>query len=471
MNSSSTPQYLGHPRGLFLLFGTEMWERFSYYAMRALLVLYLTDQVSSHGGGLGWDTARALQLYGSFTMCVYLTPVLGGYLADRYLGQRLAVLAGCLLMACGQFMLAVPPQWFSQPDLLFYLGLTALVAGNGLFKPNISTMVGDLYHNKDPRRDSAYTIFYLGINSGMFLAGIAVGLTIEQFAYQVEGQEYRNYQAGFLLAGIGMLLAFVLHFLLAPGWLGEIGLKRNLQISTSPVLPLTAEEQNRLKSLLLLGLFTVIFWAGFEQAGGLMTIYADRFVDRELWGMELNPTYFQSLNPFFILVFAPILAGIWLKAGDRGPSAQQKFVLGLLFLSAGFVCLVLAGLQYQSVGKASLWWLVLAYLCHTLGELCISPVGLSMVSRLAPLRMASLVMGIWYLFIAMANKVAGWCGALIGTQQNSAEQMQQNAMAIFAGFAITAAVSALVLWLLSGRLLLWIQQGELNCQAKAEPGT
>ena len=453
----------GHPKGLFLLFGTEMWERFSYYAMRALLVLYLIDQVRAEGGGLGWDHASALQLYGTFTMLVYVTPLIGGWLADNWLGQRTAILAGAVLMALGQFCLALPHSWFASPLPAFYSGLALLVLGNGLFKPNISTMVGDLYSATDRRRDSAFTVFYLGINAGMFLAGIAVGITIDAFGYQQADLLVRNYQAGFLLAGIGMLLALVLQLTLARPLLGSIGIepaaRKARRLQPQQQISLTKQEIDRLKVLLVMGLFTIIFWAGFEQAGGLMNIYADRFTDRNVGSWQINPTYFQSLNPLFILIFAPIMAALWLKLGKREPNSPLKFALGLLLLGIGFLFMVGASLQYSSDSKASLWWLVFAYLFFTLGELCLSPIGLALVSRLAPLRVASLLMGAWYLFLAAANKLAGLIGALLGaggSDGDTEQQMVANALAIFAGFSLTAILAAILLYLLADKLVYWM---------------
>lgn len=466
MQANSTDCF-GHPKGLFLLFGTEMWERFSYYAMRALLVLYLVDQVQVQGGGLGWDHASALKLYGSFTMLVYVTPLIGGWLADNWLGQRSAILAGAALMALGQFCLALPHSWFASPLPAFYTGLALLVAGNGLFKPNISTMVGELYSAADRRRDSAFTVFYLGINAGMFLAGIAVGITIDVFGYQQNGELVRNYQAGFLLAGIGMLLALLLQLSLARPLLGAIGTepaaRKARRLQPQQNTRLSKEEIDRLKVLLVMGLFTIIFWAGFEQAGGLMNIYADRFTDRSVGNWQINPTYFQSLNPLFILIFAPLMAALWLKLGKAEPNSPVKFALGLLLLGLGFLFMVGASWQASPQlggdGKASLWWLVSAYLFFTLGELCISPIGLALVCKLAPLRVLSLLMGAWYLFMAAANKLAGLIGALIDTgAEDNDQQMLSNALAIFAGFSLTAILAALLLYLLADKLVHWMHR-------------
>ncbi|KKO45630.1 DeoR faimly transcriptional regulator [Arsukibacterium ikkense] len=473
-------ELLGHPKGLFLLFGTEMWERFSYYAMRALLVLYLVDKVRAEGGGLGWEYASALQLYGTFTMLVYVTPLLGGWLADHITGQRLAIIIGSILMAIGQFSLALPHAWLPGYEMhAFYTGLGFLVLGNGLFKPNISTMVGDLYQPGDNRRDGAFTVFYLGVNLGMFLAGICVGLMIDQFGYQLaldgETVQIRNYQAGFLLAGFGMLIALVLQMTLAKPLLGSIGIepaaKRERRLQQGPrKTPLTKQEVDRLKVILIMGLFTIIFWAGFEQAGGLMNIYADRFVDRTLnigeGAVELNPAYFQALNPLFIMIFAPLFAMLWLKLGKHDPNSPLKFALGLALMAIGFLMMVAATLQYSTEHQSSLWWLVLAYLFFTLGELCLSPIGLAMVTRLSPLRMASLMMGAWYFFMAGANKLAGLIGALIGTNDAATDQqMVANAGAIFGGFTLAALLAALLLYLWADKLVYWMHGSAAPIQA------
>ncbi len=422
----SQKSFLGHPKGLFLLFTTEMWERFSYYGMRAILVLYLVDRAQ----GLGWTESSALQLYGNFTMLVYFTPLIGGWLADNYLGQRKAILLGGALMAGGHFLLGTPHSWIPGNELLFfYAGLTGLVIGNGLFKPNISTMVGDLYPAGDNRRDGAFTIFYMGINLGAFIAPLVIGLVVEA----------TNWQNGFIVAGIGMLLALVLQALLAPGYLGEIGrvpaAKLSAKTDAGKHEPLTKEEKDRIRVILILGVFVVIFWAGFEQAGGLMNIYTMHYADRSIGDFTIPTAWFQSLNPVFIMLLAPVVATIWVRMGSNEPSSPIKFAFALVFMALGFVFMVGAAMQQGGDPDVliSPWWIVAAFFCHTLGELCLSPIGMAMVTKLAPLRLASLMMGVWFTFNALANKVAGVVGALIGDGADSAA----NALNIFAGIAIT----------------------------------
>ncbi|EHZ2654559.1 peptide MFS transporter [Vibrio vulnificus] len=440
-------QYFGHPRGLFLLFGTELWERFSYYAMRAILVLYLTD--TTINGGLGWSTKDALDLYGTYTGLVYITPLMGGYLADNYLGQRRSILIGGALMAIGQFTLALPADALGLGSLhTFYLGLALLIAGNGLFKPNISTMVGDLYQEGDNRRDGAFTIFYMGINLGALIAGVVSGSVTTEFGWK----------AGFVAAGIGMLISLVMQMALAQSWLGDIGrepaAKRDLAIKKSAQKEaLTKEEVDRIKVILVMSLFTIVFWAGFEQAGGLMNIYTQQYTDRMIGSFEIPAAWFQSLNPFFIITLAPVLAVLWVKLGKREPNSPVKFALAMFFLALGFLCMVGAVVEQSgdTSVKTSMLWLVGAFFFHTLGELCLSPIGLSLVTKLAPLRLASLMMGAWFGCNAIANYVAGYVGSHVG---------ELGAMAIFSGIAVTATVSGVILLLFSNQLVRWMHGAE-----------
>ncbi|EJO2019882.1 peptide MFS transporter [Vibrio vulnificus] len=440
-------QYFGHPRGLFLLFGTELWERFSYYAMRAILVLYLTD--TTINGGLGWSTKDALDLYGTYTGLVYITPLIGGYLADNYLGQRRSILIGGALMAIGQFTLALPADALGLGSLhTFYLGLALLIAGNGLFKPNISTMVGDLYQEGDNRRDGAFTIFYMGINLGALIAGVVSGSVTTEFGWK----------AGFVAAGIGMLISLVMQMALAQSWLGDIGrepaAKRDLAIKKSAQKEaLTKEEVDRIKVILVMSLFTIVFWAGFEQAGGLMNIYTQQYTDRMIGSFEIPAAWFQSLNPFFIITLAPVLAVLWVKLSKREPNSPVKFALAMFFLALGFLCMVGAVVEQSgdTSVKTSMLWLVGAFFFHTLGELCLSPIGLSLVTKLAPLRLASLMMGAWFGCNAIANYVAGYVGSHVG---------ELGAMAIFSGIAVTATVSGVILLLFSNQLVRWMHGAE-----------
>ena len=476
--SDAKPQgtLFGHPKGLFLLFTTELWERFSYYAMRAILVLYLVDKVQSNeaGGGLGWSQADALSLYGTFTGLVYLTPLIGGWLADNVLGQRKAIYIGGFLMAAGQFTLAAPHSWMPGLEtMMFYIGLGTLIIGNGLFKPNISTMVGDLYPAGDHRRDGAFTIFYMGINLGAALSGFIVAWAYTSFGHEVviggEDVFINNWQAGFFCAGVGMILSLIIQFFFAQKLLGDIGVepaakveqRKNAAKGETRSEPLTKVERDRIKVIMVMGLFTIIFWAGFEQAGGLMNLFTNNFTDRMIGSWEVPTTYFQSLNAIFIVVFAPVIASIWIRLGKNEPNSPVKFALGLFLLAIGF--LFMMGAVFEMGGdasvKSSMWWLVGAYVFHTMGELCLSPIGLSMVTKLAPLRIASLMMGAWFLFIAAANNIGGLVGSLIGHGGEVEEQLA-NAMAIFAGIGITAVVSGIILYLMSDKLVDWMHGAE-----------
>ncbi|WP_351076469.1 peptide MFS transporter [Shewanella sp. CAL98-MNA-CIBAN-0140] len=471
--SDAKPQgtLFGHPKGLFLLFTTELWERFSYYAMRAILVLYLVDRVQTDGGhGLGWSQADAISLYGTFTGLVFLTPLIGGWLADAYLGQRKAIYIGGFLMAAGQFILGTPHAWVPGMDIeMFYLGLGVLILGNGLFKPNISTMVGDLYAPGDHRRDGAFTIFYMGINVGAFLSGIIVGFVVAAY----DG----NFQAGFICAGIGMILALIIQYLFAQKLLGDIGtvpaakaekLKNEAKGEVRKE-PLTKIERDRIKVIMVMGLFTIIFWAGFEQAGGLMNLFTNDFTDRMIGSWEVPTTWFQSLNAMFIVIFAPVIAAIWIRLGKNEPNSPVKFALGLVLLGIGFLFMIGAVLEMggDASAKSSMWWLVGAYFFHTMGELCLSPIGLSMVTKLAPLRIASLMMGTWFLFIAAANKLGGVIGSLIGHGGEVEEQLA-NAMAIFAGIGITAVISAVILYFMSNKLVDWMHGAETKNETEEQ---
>jgi proton-dependent oligopeptide transporter, POT family len=451
MSSTALPAvtqqtWLGHPRGLFLLFATEMWERFSYYGMRALLVLSLVAGVEAANPGFGWTQAEALKLYGLFTGFVYFTPLLGGWLADNYLGQRKSVIIGGLVMAAGQFTLAAAIPGNLQ---LFYVGLVLLVIGNGFFKPNISTMVGDLYPEGDARRDGAFTIFYMGINAGAFLAPLVCSTLGED--------PTRGWAYGYFAAGVGMILSVIIQLGFAQRFLADIGTvpaaHRSLAQSGGEHKPLTAEEVDRLRVIFMLFVFVVLFWAAFEQAGGLMNLYAAEKTDRMVGTFEVPAGWFQSLNPLFIVLLAPVFSMAWARLGasGRNPSTPRKMVLGLVLTGIGFLAMVAAALESAGGGKAAMSWLVIAYFFHTTGELCISPVGLSMVTKLAPLRLASLMMGVWF----MINFVANWLAGIIGSYAESLGEL-----AIFGGIAGTLFAFAIVLWTLSGLLVRWMHGAE-----------
>ena len=395
----------GHPKGLYLLFATEMWERFSYYGMRALLVLYLTKSLID--GGLGFTEDNASLLYGFFTGFVYFTPLIGGWLADNYLGQRKAIVIGAILMMLGQFSLAAET---SLPFL--YTGLVLLIIGNGFFKPNISVIVGHLYEPGDPRKDSAFTIFYMGINVGAFFAPLLTGYMALTYGYRY----------GFLVAGIGMLIGLLVFTILGKHYLGEVGNAPSCKAKDDSLenVPLTKEEKDRTLAIVVFVLFSIFFFAGFEQAGSSMTLYTEKYIDREVGSFVVPTEWFQSVNPLLIVILAPLLTILWRWLGQRGkePSIPVKMSMGMVLLGLGFLVLYGAVCARGGDGadesvKASILFILFTYLFHTLGELCLSPIGLSMVSKLAPVKLASLMMGVWLLSSFFANILGGWVSSHI----------------------------------------------------------
>jgi proton-dependent oligopeptide transporter, POT family len=410
----------GHPTALYLLFFTEMWERFSYYGMRGILILYLTKSVIE--GGLGIEEKSANLIYGFFTGFVYFTPLIGGWLADNFLGQRKAITIGGITMMIGQLALFAMNN---QAGL--YIGLLLLIIGNGFFKPNISTLVGRLYEPGDTRRDSAFSIFYMGINLGAFLAPLVIGLFAEDlFAVKNADGSIMSYgyKYGFLIAGIGMFLGQVLFNALAAKYLGDIGKypaskdKSNPQLTEGASSTLTKEEKQRTTVIFILTAFVVFFWAGFEQAGSSLSLYTDKFIDRQVGDFIIPTSWFQSVNPLFIVCLAPLFAYFWTtKLGSR-LTTPVKMGMGMILLGIGFFFMLGAvaergGDSTDETVKASLFWLNMTYFIHTIGELALSPVGLSVVTKLAPVRLASLLMGVWLLSSFLANIIGGFVAAYV----------------------------------------------------------
>ncbi|ATA77797.1 Uncharacterized transporter yclF [Capnocytophaga canimorsus] len=426
-----------HPKALFTLFMVELWERFSYYGMRALLILYMTANLVD--GGFQFDDAKAFGIYGAYGALVYLTPILGGYFADKLIGFRRAIAFGAILMAAGQFTL------FANNQTTFFIGLALLVVGNGFFKPNISSMIGRFYADGDKRRDGAFTLFYMGINMGAFLAPLTCGAIGEN-----EGWQY-----GFLTAGIGMLLGFIIFFLASrTSVFQNIGLapdekpaKNVVSFVPNSILPYVAAAvmvgcsllliqhetvvdymlgalaviiigyllfqaskmelvaKQRIWVVVLLLLFTTIFWTFFELAGSALNLFTARNVDKMLFGFEMKTTYFQSFNPLYIMLFAPVFSWIWIKLShlNKEPAAPYKFGTGLLLLGLGFLVLKFGG-SYAKLGMVPAIFMALLYLLHTLGELALSPVGLSLVTKLSPKHMVAFMMGIWFLSSSIAHQ-------------------------------------------------------------------
>lgn len=412
----------GHPKALYLLFFTEMWERFSYYGMRGILILYLTKTWLE--GGLAIKEQDAGLIYGFFTGFVYFTPLIGGWLADRYLGQRKAITIGGLTMMLGQFTL-----FALNTHAGLYLGLLLLIIGNGFFKPNISTLVGRLYAEDDPRRDSAFSIFYMGINLGAFIAPLAVGLFSDNlFAVKDAAGNIvtYGYKYGFLVAGLGMLLGQVIFNSLAKKYLGQIGLSPaqtaagNTGATETAVRPVTKEDRQRMTVIFILTAFVIFFWAGFEQAGSSLSLYTDKYIDRTIGGFLIPTSWFQSVNPLFIVALAPLFSMFWVSSIGRKISTPVKMGLGMILLGVGYFFMMGAiaerggDVQDEAI-KASLYWLVLTYLLHTIGELCLSPVGLSVVTKLAHPKFASLMMGVWMLATFIANIVGGFLASYVAT--------------------------------------------------------
>ena len=398
---NSQKQIFGHPAGLYVLFFTEMWERFSYYGMRAILVLYLVAESTPDAinPGLNWETGAALSLYGTYTMLVYVASIPGGWIADNILGQKKSVLYGGVLLVLGHSILAVEEMW------AFYSGLGLIIAGVGMLKPNISSMVGGLYAQGDVRRDKGFIIFYIGINVGAFLSSLIVGYVGETYGWHY----------GFGLAGIGMILGLV-QYLYGQKYLSQVGdfIGDNKSEEGADVLkkPLTSIEKDRLVVLFLSFILVIVFWGAFEQAGGLMNIYASEKTDRLFMGWLVPASWFQSLNAMFIIFLGTAVAGYWAKRKLKNQlsSSLFKMIIGLIIMGTGFFFMSAAATQYESQGSSAMYWLVLAYLFHTIGELCISPVALSFITKLAPLKYASLTMGVYFAMTGFGNKLAGMLG-------------------------------------------------------------
>jgi POT family proton-dependent oligopeptide transporter len=454
-------EFLGHPIGLYVLFFTEMWERFSYYGMRAIFILYMVNYLSM-------GDSQAGNIYGDYTGLVYLTPLLGGFLSDRFLGLQRAIIIGALMMAAGEFFLsyhAIPGPGGGAEAVgslgIFWVGLLLLILGNGFFKPNISTIVGQLYDADDNRRDAACTIFYMGINLGAFFSPLVCGYLGQKIGWQY----------GFGAAGVGMLIG-TLTFLLGRRWLGDRGLrpaghaeggathtesplrsgeKRALSVvavmgllvagwfairgfgETQSLLdafrasmwPLifficigmyvylfgrcTAAEIKKVNVIFVLGIFVMFFWAAFEQAGSSMTLFADRNTNNSIMGFDYPSSWFQSMNPIFIIALAPVFSMIWtyLARRRREPSTPMKMTVGIGFNVLAFAFIMPGAIMATGGSLVSPVWLTGLYFLQTCGELCLSPIGLSMVTKLAPIRYGALLMGVWFLANAWANKLAG----------------------------------------------------------------
>ena len=393
--------FFGHPRGLSTLFFTEMWERFSYYGMRAFLMLYMVAPASA--GGLGFADADAASIYGTYTGSVWGAAILGGIVADRFLGQYNSVLIGGIIIAIGHFALAFKALPF------FYAGLALIVVGTGLLKPNASTLVGSLYEPGDARRDAGFSIFYMGINLGALFGPLIAGYLAQRV----------DWHLGFACAGVGM----------TAGLIQYVAGRRHLATATrrqkadaaaaaaSPSRGFTAAEWKRMGAIVVFFLVAVIFWGAYEQAGSTLNLFADRYTRTELFGFSFPSSWFQSVQPVFVILLAPVFAWLWVRLGKREPSVPAKLAIGVLFMGLAFLVLVPAGSTAQSGAgvRVSPWWLIVSYGISELGELCLYPVGLSAVTKLSPPRIVGLMMGVWLLSNAFGNKLAGWAAGFFST--------------------------------------------------------
>lgn len=422
----------GHPKGLYILFFTELWERFSYYGMRAILILYLTAKTTDSNAGLGWDKVSALELYGWYTMFVYVLSVPGGLLADRLLGQKKTVMLGGFLLVAGHIILAF------DTIMAFYAGLVLIVLGVGALKPNISTMVGGLYNKGDAKRDTAFTIFYIGINIGAFSAPLIVGYVGEVI----------NWHYGFGLAGIGMTIGQIV-YIWGQKYLKEVGnfVRIPKEKGTNKKVPLTAIEKDRMIVLILSFIIVIVFWGAYEQAGGLMNLYARDKIDRVMFGFTVPTSFLQALHAFFVILFGVPVAWFWTQWRKKGKESSSLFKMGAGTIITGLGFLLLAGAALETASsidsKASIYWMFGAYLLHVIGELSISPVALSFITKLAPVKYASLMMGTYFMVSGVGNKLAG----LVGEAAQSAGEY-----AIFMGVLIFCVSFGLLLIVFVKRL-------------------
>jgi proton-dependent oligopeptide transporter, POT family len=432
-------EILGHPIGLFILFFTEMWERFSYYGMRALLILYMTDHLIRNAMAgqyiLGFASIKSVleaafgpmtiqpfssQIYGLYTGLVYFTPFFGGILADRILGQRKSVFIGGVLMAIGEFLL--------MSETMFFIGLFFLIIGNGCFKPNISTQVGGLYKQGDPRRDGAFTIFYMGINLGAFFSPLVCGTL---------GQVY-GWKYGFMAAGIGMVLGLIFYT-----WGQKFLAADNVvRTSTGEVQhqPLTTKEWKGIFGLVVLCILNIVFWGVYEQQGNTIQLFADRNTDWVIFGWAMPSTWFQSFNPLFIFTLAPLLNIFWAWQAKRKkePTSIIKMAIGAVLLGLGFIPLILVTRGLSETQKISFLWLAGGTLIYTIGELYLSPIGLSLVTKVAPARLVSMLMGMWYLSSFFGNYLTGYLGTYYEKMSRDSFFLMLAILGVLTGVAIFA---------------------------------
>ena len=504
--TSQTANQKGHPRGLYLLFITEMWERFSYYGMRALFMLYMTQ-------ALLFDKEFSSEIYGSYTGLVYLTPLLGGYIADRYWGNRRSILWGALMMAVGQFLMFLSACYFHEVFLakwLMFAGLGTLILGNGFFKPNISIMVGDLYEPGDKRKDSAFTIFYMGVNVGATIAplwcglvgntghpedfkwgflsaciGMLIGAAVFQFYKDkylvtpdgkpvgnppkqkpVQASEQIRSKRLFWTMGIATVILASLFAIGGADWIGAFIYATIITVPLSILADssLTRQERKQICIIFILAFFVIFFWAAYEQAGASLTFFADEQTDRWIGGWEMPASYFQSFGAVFIVLLAPVFAAIWSFLGRHRlePVSPRKPAIGLFLLSLGYLLIAFGVKGVEPGVKVSMLWLTGLYFLHTMGELCLAPIGLSLVYRLSPARFSSLLMGVWYLSTSAANKLAGLLSSYYpenGVVKNFLGYEVATLYDFFMLFVAMSACAAVVLFVLSKKISKMMGEG------------
>jgi POT family proton-dependent oligopeptide transporter len=492
--SNQDTAFFGHPAGLSTLFFTEMWERFSYYGLRAILILFMTAPLAL--GGLGWGVERAGAIYGTYAASGYLMCLPGGWVADKVLGLRRSVFWGGVLIMCGQICLAIPHTSF-----FLYPGLILIALGTGMLKPNISAMVGQLYSPEDVRRDAGFSIYYMGINVGATFSPLICGWLAQGEGFQhllgkIGIDPTTSWHFGFGFGALGMAFG-LLQYVLTGKRLGNAGLavlgagsseamaaaRRKLGLALGGVLAViaivvalvlggviavtpagvsramdfvllgvvagffawlftagqwTPDERKRLVVILVLFLAATVFWSAFEQAASTLNLFAQNQTRNSIFGISYPASWLQSVNAFLIIVLAPVAGLVWIKLGSRDPSTSAKFSLGLFFLGAGFAVMILAATAAASGQKVSPLWLVLTYLLHTVGELCLSPVGLSAMTKLAPARVTGLMMGVWFLASSVGNKIAGTVAGL--TEKFSGQQIFGTVTVVALFFALVMAL-------------------------------
>jgi proton-dependent oligopeptide transporter, POT family len=428
-----------------VLFFTELWERFAFYGMRALLILYLIDTTT---GGLGWSQEHASRLYGWYNGLAYLSPVAGGWLADRFLGTNRSLVIGGAVISLGYFTLALGPTW------MFYAGLALIIAGTGFFKPNVYTMVGQLYGPGDSRRDAGFTLYYMGINLGALFGPLVC-------AWLAANPRY-GWSYGFGAAGVSMLLGLLFYIWArgerlrgigpppAHGEGSRVGLPR-LDVALSP------EERQRILALAMITVFVVFFWLAFEQVGSSLNVFAAQRTERIVTGGvarilprgEIPAAWFQSVNPLLVLLLAPLVAGLWQRLGPRAPSTPAKMAIGLLLLGLAYVVMVIAAARSDVGGRVSPWYLVAFYFVYSLGELCFLPVGISFVTQTAPAKMASMLMGIWFTANFIANLMGGYLAGMVERiERGELFRILGGQADFFLIFVISCLTAGVLFWLL-----------------------